>query len=287
MTDRIALARHAARAAIQLRRSLTIPREVPVNAFDIAQMAGLDVRFLDVPSLEGMFIRDPGLRVLLPSLKHRPRSRVLFSCAHEIGHHELGHGTTADEYLADGQSPESSDDEYQANAFAAHLLMPRAAVLSACQRRQGDARHPSPLLIYLVSRELGVGYETLVNHMCYTLEIIDAGKRKALLKTTPKTLVQELTGDRSIKSAVIVDASWKYAPIDAECGDTVMLPGDAGAGCPLLKEVGRKDDATLYMAVRSGRESITVGGDEVSVRVSRQHYVGPYSNRYLPDPDEH
>src|SRR3954447_13733612 len=114
---------------MQLRRNLAIPREVPVNAFDIAQMSGLDVRFLDAPSLEGMFVRDPGLRVLLPSLKHRPRPRVLFSCAHEIGHHQLGHGTKADEYLADGQSHAFSAEEFLANSFAAHLLMPRAAIL--------------------------------------------------------------------------------------------------------------------------------------------------------------
>ncbi len=82
MTDRISLARQALRAAMQLRRNLVIPREMPVNALDIAMMIGADVRFLDAPSLEGMLVRDPGLRVLLPSTKHRPRSRILFSCAH-------------------------------------------------------------------------------------------------------------------------------------------------------------------------------------------------------------
>jgi hypothetical protein len=272
---------------MQLRRNLAIPREVPVNAFDIAQMCGLDVRFLDVPSLEGMFVRDPGLRVLLPSLEHRPRSRVLFSCAHEVGHHQFGHGTTADEYLAEGQSRALSHEEYLADSFAAHLLMPRAAVMDCFQRRQWDARHPTPQQVFLISGELGVGYETLLVHMSSSLELIARAERDQLTKTTPKALKLELTSDPAIRKVVVVDSFWKHVPIDAECGETVILPPGVGADCALLRSVSDRNDVSLYTALRPGQESIALGAGKVSVRVARQHYIGPYLNRYLPDPDEH
>jgi hypothetical protein len=272
---------------MQLRRNLAIPREVAVNAFDVAQMSGLDVRFLDVPSLEGMFVRDPGLRVLLPSLKHRPRSRVLYSCAHEVGHHQFGHGTKADEYLAEGQSPAFSDEEFLANSFASHLLMPRAAVMDAFQRRQWDAQRPTAQQAYLISGEIGVGYETLLNHMTYTLELIPRADRDRLVKTTPKALKLELTGDPAVRRVVLVDSFWKHVPIDVECGEMVLLPPGAGAECPLLTLVAHREDVSVYAASRPGQETIVIGSGEVPIRVARQHYIGPYSNRYLADPDEH
>jgi hypothetical protein len=220
--DRLALARQALRAAMQLRRNLAIPREAPVNAFDIAQMSGLDVRFLDVPSLEGMFVRDPGLRVLLPSLKHRPRGRVLFSCAHEIGHHQFGHGTKADEYLADGPRHASSSEEFLADSFAGHLLMPRATVMDAFQRRKWDATHPTAQQAYLIGGELGVGFATLLGHMQWSLELISRADHDQLTKVAPKTLKLKFTGDRAVRRVIVVDPFWRQAvSIDAECGESV------------------------------------------------------------------
>lgn len=288
MTDRTALARHALRAAMQLRRNLAIPREVPVNAFDIAQMSGLDVRFLDVPSLEGMFIRDPGLRVLLPSLQHRPRARVLFSCAHEIGHHQFGHGTKADEYLADSANRAFSDEEFLANSFAGHLLMPRAAVMEAFQQRKWNATNPTAQQVYLVSSELGVGFGTLLWHMHWSLELISRTEHDQLTKVAPKTLKLELTGDSAIQKVVVVDSFWRPAvPIDAECGESLVLPTNVGSECPLLTLVSQREGASVYAATRSGQGVITIEGKHVPLRVARQHYVGPYVNRYLADPDEH
>ncbi|MDB5318504.1 MAG: putative Zn peptidase [Phycisphaerales bacterium] len=250
-------------------------------------MSGLDVRFLDVPSLEGMFVRDPGLRVLLPSLKHRPRSRVLFSCAHEIGHHQFGHGTKADEYLAEAQSPAFSDEEFLAESFARHLLMPRAAVLDAFQRRNWDSQSPAAQQVYQVSGELGVGYETLLNHMSYSLELISRVERDRLAKTTPKALQLELTGDPAIRKVVVVDLFWNHVPIDAECGEIIIFPANVGANCPLLSPLSNRENVSVYTASKAGQGSIVLGGNEVTVRVARQHYIGPYLNRYLPDPDEH
>ncbi len=65
MIDRLAISREAMRAAFQVRRQLSIPRELPINPFDVSQALGVEVFFLDTPSLEGMFARSPAPRILL------------------------------------------------------------------------------------------------------------------------------------------------------------------------------------------------------------------------------
>ena len=59
VVDRIGVLREAMRSALQLRRSLSIPREQPINVYDVATSIGVEVTFADLPSLEGMFYRGP------------------------------------------------------------------------------------------------------------------------------------------------------------------------------------------------------------------------------------
>ena len=99
MSPHVAAAREAMRSAFATRRALGIAREDPVNVFDVAIALGVEVRFQDAPSLEGMFARDPHPLILLPSSRHRPMPRIRYSCAHELGHSQLGHGTHVAEYL--------------------------------------------------------------------------------------------------------------------------------------------------------------------------------------------
>jgi len=151
------------RAAFELRRSLSLKMAEPVQVLEIASQLGIDVRLMDCSSMEGMYLKDRRPRIFLPHSGHRPRGRILFSCAHELGHHQLGHGTSADMYLGDenDRSP-IAPEEVAADTFASHLLMPRQAVASSFERRGIDVRDPPPLECYVVSQELGVGYSALV-----------------------------------------------------------------------------------------------------------------------------
>lgn len=272
---------------MQLRRSLAIPREAPVNAFDIAKMVGADVRFLDTPSLEGMLVRDPGLRVLLPSTKHRRVGRILFSCAHEIGHHQLGHGTRVDEYL-DGESARHpyTDEELLANSFAGHLLMPRPAVLDAFDRRGWVPSAVTAPQAFVIAGELGVGYRTLVTHMNVVMGVLPATARHQLEKIQLKHVKAELCGTDCTVPLLIADSVWRSDSIDAERGSLVMLPNGTGHACPLLSHLGECEQMSLYSASGVGTSEVRLPRD-VLLRISRLHYVGPLSNRYLPDPDEH
>lgn len=272
---------------MQLRRNLSIPREAAVNAFDVADMIGADVRFLDAPSLEGMLVRDPGLRVLLPSTKHRPFGRILFSCAHEVAHHYLGHGTTVDSYLQNADSSaDHSDDEFLADSFAGHLLMPRPAVISAFSRRSWDPTDFTPKQAFIVAGELGVGYTTLLRHLNQVMHLLPSDRRQSLSKVRPKEIKAGLFGEDCSQRVVYVDNAWAHVPIDAEVGDVIIMPDGTGDDCPLLIGHRQRDDQTIYVASNIGESHVGMS-HWIRIRVARHHYVGPFYNRYLDDPDEY
>jgi hypothetical protein len=143
--------------------------------FDVASSIGVEVQFLDLPSLEGMFYRGPDPKIILPSLKHRPRGRVVFSCAHEVGHFDLGHGTRVDKYVEkdDARRRELSLEELGADTFASTLLMPRPAVLARFSCRGWTIDAASAVDLYRVAVELDVGYGTLCKHLRHGLELVN------------------------------------------------------------------------------------------------------------------
>src|SRR5947209_14102365 len=78
-------------AALQLRQSEGFGLWAPVCPYDLAEKLGIEVRFIDLPSMEGMYCKNPNPIILVSSL--RPAGRQGFNCAHELGHHVFKHGT--------------------------------------------------------------------------------------------------------------------------------------------------------------------------------------------------
>ncbi len=77
---------------------------------------------------------DAGATIFLNG--RRPLVRQRFTLAHELGHHILGHGSSVDDARAlegDGGVGGQAMDERCANAFAAELLIPPAAVMAWAQ----------------------------------------------------------------------------------------------------------------------------------------------------------
>jgi hypothetical protein len=119
------------------------------------------------------------------------------------------------------------------------------------------------------------------------LEILPRASREQLRKVSPKSIREELTGTLCPEPLTVVDGEWKHVPVDAERGEIIMLPTGAGEGCALLSLSHDRGGLSVYVASGVGETKLKVGSGEVGLRVSRRHYVGPLSNRYLPDPDEH
>ncbi len=287
MTNRLAAAREAMRAAFQVRRSLSIPREQAVNPFDVSQSLGIDVWFMDTPSLEGMFTRSPDPRIILPSWNHRPFGRICFSCAHELGHAQLEHGNRIDEYIDD--PPESKDpEEIAANVFASSLLMPRPAVLRAFEERGTTPVTATPIQLLTIAFELAVGLEALVKHMRWGLDLYDDAMLRQHLRLSPKQIRRSTFGVDAPTVVIPVDECWSAPSVNLEVGQAIARPSDrrprhsSVSPLELAFQVGGWD---VYAAKRPGTTTINVADHRTDVRVARAGFVGAWQYRYLDDPE--
>jgi hypothetical protein len=272
---------------LQLRRALSIPREYPINVYDVAESIGVGIQFVDLPSLEGMFYRGPDPKIILPSLRHRPRGRVTFTCAHELGHFELGHGTRVDEYIEDTpQAQAKTDEEVAADTFSSSLLMPRPAVLDRFACREWELETATPLQILAVAGELDVGYTTLIKHLCYGLQLVDRGWLTERERVTPKALQASIAGKLDSKRVVLVDEHWPQVPIDLEVGECIALPAALDApGGEWAEDKGLNGNWRLIGVRRPGMFEVGVDGITRVVRLARQGYCGLFKYRYLEDVD--
>lgn len=287
MSDRLAIAREAMRAAFQVRRQFSIPREAPVNPFDISQALGVDVWFLDAPSLEGMFSRSPDPRIVLPSWNHRPFGRLCFSCAHELGHAQLNHGTKIDEYVNAKRSA-GDLEEIAADVFASSLLMPRPAVVRALDRFGVASTTVSELQLLTIAFELSVGFDTLVKHMRWGLELIDSPTMERYLKRTPKQIRQTSFGSSSPAVVVPVEPFTKARSVDLEVGQAVAIRAgvvSGSAGTSVLGPARINNGWALMTAETPGTCNIEMDDRRLLVRVARTAYVGAWQNRFLEDPE--
>jgi hypothetical protein len=287
VSNRVALGREALRSALQLRRSLAIAREEPVNVYDIASTIGVEVRFLDGPSLEGMFLRDPHPTVCLPSLNHRPRGRVSFSCAHEIGHFQLGHGTTVDEYLdGDADSRPRTDEEFAADTFASSLLMPRQAVVQRFRVRNISPSDADPLVLFAIAGELDVGYQTLLKHMRFGLELVGNDWLHDRLRTSPKQVRSLLPCAHDARRLVIAGQFWPGLPIDLEVGDCIATSAASSLSVPpILTDIGTDGIWRTFRASKPGTGRLAMDGTPINIRAARFGYCGLLKYRFLEDPE--
>ena len=83
--------------ALRLRKRIGATLRDSVSPYAAAEQLGIEVRFMDFPSMEGMYVAGASPKILLSSL--RPQGRRAFTCAHEIGHHVFGHGEQFDELI--------------------------------------------------------------------------------------------------------------------------------------------------------------------------------------------
>lgn len=129
--------RHPAKAALDILKRAWVDEDgmltLPVDPVRIAERLGIKVvRKPLEASVSGAIVKEPTKPhplIYLDSRDHRNRQR--FTCAHELGHFVAREGDREFAYI-DERGPRASlgvdTDERFANAFAAELLMPAAAV---------------------------------------------------------------------------------------------------------------------------------------------------------------
>jgi Zn-dependent peptidase ImmA (M78 family) len=278
--DRKALMRQAMQVAANLRDQLDFDQFDPVDPYRAAELLGIKIVFLE-SSMEGFYFKPA--RILLSSLRPVPRRAV--TCAHELGHHLFGHGSTIDQLQEDDRADSDKPDEVLANAFAAFFLMPSVGLRGAFSRRGWTLATATPIQMFTIACEFGVGYATLINHLSYTLGELTAVRRKGLARWTPQKIREGLL-DESYDALILVDTHNRAASFELEKDAAILLPHGVQISGNAIRHVGSLDDRELYHAVRRGRATATGIRVPFEVRVMPKEYQGSASNRFLEDPDE-
>ena len=285
MTDQHARARRALRAALEVRRRAGVDRSDPVCVFDLAERLKLEVKFCSGSSFGGMYSKTSGA-VLVPTL--RPPGRQATTCAHEMGHWFFNHGTRVDEISVDDTYLSDSPEEQLADMFSHYLLMPPWAVNLAFAKRRWTPQSCGPLELGAIASQLGVGYETLVQHLRWSLKQLPPRRAEELLKISPKEIrrsVSELA--HSAPHLVVVDRAWEKVAIDLRMEDRALIPAGSHAEGRSIRIVGACSLGEIVEGVRPGigRVQSSDGAWSSFVRVCRKEFVGRSIYRHLEDPD--
>jgi hypothetical protein len=274
----------AAKTALEYRVRNGIPLDAPCDVYELIIRQGVELRFMEVKSLEGFYLSD-GTAGQINVCACRPAGLQRFTAAHELGHHVFKHGSTFDPQLDYAERFASvSAEERLAELFARYLLMPRRAVHRGFADIGADVKDPQPSDIYRVASWLGVGYTTLSHQMRWSLELLNQTQLEILLGVKPQAIKQLLApsvakfGRSELWPA---HPSWNGSHIHAEIGDVITGIGEDATG--IVTAV----DQTCRQASGVGRCVVPlVGGGQVNVSVCRKEFIGFYEYRYLPEPED-
>jgi hypothetical protein len=273
MTSRRLLAKHALMKALRLRRDWKISPDEPVCPYDLADSMGVEVRFMDLPSLEGIYSNRPEPVIIVSSL--RPPGRQAYTCGHELGHHVFEHGFRIDELIDGAARARVEDEEFLADCFAGFLLMPKSAVIAGFSCRGWTPESCGPAQLYTVAGWLGVGYGTLITHLCVTLGLLSHERARSLLRSSPKDIKAQLLGSVCSEGLVVVDYAWSRRAIDLQVGDLVMAMTGVVTDKPcVVVESDKRGSLLQAKAPGLGRICHPDSGWSAFVRVSRRGYVG-------------
>lgn len=275
-----ALARSAARAAARLRAAFRIGPADGVCPFDLAERVGVSVRLVTLPSLEGLYSPEP-IPTIVVSVE-RPPGRQRYTCAHELGHHVFGHGTRVDE-IGDEETDSWRSEELVAQRFAAALMMPKLTVESAFSCRGWSVAEATPEMIFIIARELGVGFTTLIDHLECTFGRLPSAAADALRRARLPQVRDQLAGFEVEHDLVVIDQHWARRTIDVEVGDVVVLPRKAQFEGACASMVEGRDRHLVGIAPGIGSVLTGARRPPVTLRVSRRQFTGLARFRYLEE----
>ena len=276
------MAQGAFAASLRMRKKAGYGLDEAICVYDLSERLGIEVRFVDIPSMEGMLYCNPDPVIIVSS--HRPSGRRAFTCAHELGHYQFGDGTTLDELVGKSEKGGSVPKEFMADCFAGALLMPKIAVERAFAVRNWPIGSSTPGQIYTISGYFGVGFSTLVHHLWKSLRLIQGSHGEGLLKVGRRKAQAQAIGWDSADTVLIVDPYWNGRAIDVEVGELVQVLGDTVSEGNCLEDAGVSSGVRMYRACQPGIGKLSAASGWAGfVRVSRKTFVGRSMFRYLAE----
>jgi len=282
-TTRTNLAKEALEKSLEVREAYGYDFRSPLCVYELADRAGVKVQFLDDISMEGVYVALATPTVLISSL--RPLARRAFTCAHELGHHFFGHGSTIDELKDDAHNENFSPTEFLADTFAGFLLMPAQGVKRAFSSRGLAAASATPEQVYTIASSFGVGYDTIIGHLAHSLRHVKPAHADLLRKSKLPQIRERILGFATKDSLVIADLQHPLGTLDAEVGTLVLLPKGVTTDSDQIELLKDIENGTVFRALRPGlaRASVPGGNWGVVVRVSRYQYAGLAKYRHLEE----
>lgn len=182
-------------AAVHAQEELGVRRDGYVDVFAAIRRADVPVMFREMSDHFGTYISPatsgPGILLnsglAMPTIRH--------TAAHELGHHQFGHGDSFDRQLSfwDSQAPGIwTGPEMSAEAFAAWFLMPRPAVLRGL-RLLGVDRPRSAEHAYRLATLLGVSFRGICRHLV-NLDLVSASLAAGWVKAGRARVRARLAG---------------------------------------------------------------------------------------------
>lgn len=240
-----------------------------VDPIGIAEGEGIDVIVRPLDKLLGAFFREDSVGILLNS--QRPTGMFHMTCAHELGHFFLNHGSTADEQL-DYRS-DASDLELEADQFAYSLMAPHALIVRVLKAHGWNwASMHDPAILYQLSLRLGLSYTAMVWSLA-RLDKLEAATAKSLANIPPadikRSLVPQGTVLETNQDVWSVGPSDKDAILEPRPNDHIVmeLPSHAAAGYLWSVTEAQTEGYTLKPILVDGR-------DQENPRGSRDVLVG-------------
>lgn len=287
MTNNKLIASDAIVKALKIRKRISVPLYESISPLDAAERLGIEVRFMDLPSMEGMYIAGDNPKIVLSSL--RPQGRRNFTCAHEIGHHEFGHGEQFDELTNEKSSSRKRDPkEFAADSFAAFFLMPKSTIDNGMSKRGYGYKSLTSIEAYKMACWLGVGYSTFINHLWHSLNLIDQEKSITLLSSQPREIRYEFLGKHTSSELHIVDQHWLGRPIDCQVGDYLLFPDNAVIEREHMFTSHDHVNGKLVRAELTGLARVSINEVEWAsfIRISPYQYSGRSCYRFEEEVDE-
>ena len=263
----------------------------PICIYDLCETLGIVVHFNNI-NMDGMYQRGVPPRIHLSA--RRPLPRRVFNCAHELGHHVFGHGSSIDELREDAKvQPWEDPKEFLADTFAGFILMPVIGLRRAFSTRNWNPESATPVQIFTIACEFGVGYATLLTHLSVGVNMLSRDRAAALRHITPKVLRRKILGALTPDPLIIADHHRTAPTLDAEVKTLLLLPSDTqvtSSGLVLERELAA---GRLFRAMKPGIFRASAGDWAIFVRVAPVQkdepygYVGLARYRHLEeDPDD-
>lgn len=212
-----------------------------IDPFQIAADSGVMVMLRPMQKLLGAFLGDetPGILVNVD----RPAGLIHMTCAHELGHFLMGHGSAADEKIYYGSK--GALIEQEADQFGYNLLVPRKLIVNIMQRKRWKKEGLfRPAVLYQLALRMGVSYEaaawSLNRH-----NVMSPDQVQQMLRTTPAMIKKALLGDRltdARKEVWLLDSDDRTSILEPRPDDQLVVRLSSHASSGYLWEADSMDE---------------------------------------------